>query len=163
VRQGSGHEGTPYAVVSAAERIRPVSKAELVGISRTLEQRAFGDPPLAALAALQDERFLTRRTRSVYRRLADAGSSVTLHARGLQSWLGRGVRGIALDDQDPLVDEWVIVLLSPQRPAVLAAVDLRHPYAADVDRSFQYAVSHDAEVAAACARLLGYQGDPLRG
>ena len=151
--------GTPYSVVTAAERTRGIAKSELIGISRTLEQAAFEDPPLAALAALQDQRFLTPRTRRVYHRLAqETGAAVTLHARGLQSWVAEGVRGVDLDDQDPLVDEWVVVVLSPSRPAVMAAVDLQHPVGVDLDRSFAYAVSRDAEVVAACAALLGFEG-----
>jgi len=152
--------GTPYSVVTAVERARGISKAELIGVSRTLEQTAFEDPPRAALAALQDQRYLTRRTRLVYHRLAqETGAAVTLHARGLQSWVAEGVRGVDLDDQDPLVDEWVVVLLNRRRPAVMAAVDLQHPAAVDVDRSFAYAVSHDPEVVTTCAALLGYEGE----
>ena len=145
---------TPYAVVSSVEAPRPVSKRELVRISRRLEAAAMAQPPQVMAAALQDQRFLTARTRAVYRRLASAGAAVTLLARGLQGWLEPGVRGVDLDEDDPLVDEWVVVLPSPTRPVVLAATDLRQPYAVDLDRDFAYAVSSDPEVVRACAVLL---------
>jgi len=145
---------TPYAVVTSAERPQPVSKRELVRISRRMEVAAMAQPPASMAAALQDSRFLTTNTREVYRRLASAGAAVTLLARGLQGWLAPGVRGVDLDEDDPLVDEWVVVLPSPVRPTVLAATDLREPDVSDLDRSFTYATSSDAEVVAACAALL---------
>jgi hypothetical protein len=64
------------------------------------------------------------------------------------------VRGVDLDEDDPLVDEWVVVLHSAQRPAVLAATDLRQPYEDDLERDFACATSSDPDVVAACADLL---------
>ena len=145
---------TPYAVVTSVERPRPVSKRELVRLSRQLEVVAMARPPQTIAAALQDQRFLTARTRDVYRRLASSGAAVTLLARGLQGWLEPGVRGVDLDEDDPLVDEWVVVLHSSSRPAVLAATDLRQRSALDLERDFSYATSCDPDVVAACADLL---------
>ena len=145
---------TPYAVVTSVERPKHVGKRELVRLSRQLEAAAMAAPPQEMAAALQDHRFLTARTREVYRRLASSGAAVTLLARGLQGWLAPGVRGVDLDEDDPLVDEWVVVLPSSQRPCVLAATDLREPSDDDLDRAFLYATSSDADVVAACAGLL---------
>ena len=145
---------TPYAVVTAVERPRPVSKHQLVRLSRQLELAALAQPPEVAAAALQDCRFLTDRTRQAYQRIASTGTAVTLLARGLQGWLAPGVRGVDLDEDDPLVDEWVVVLGSRQRPVVLAATDLRQPYEHDLERDFAYATSSDPQVVAACADLL---------
>jgi hypothetical protein len=64
------------------------------------------------------------------------------------------VTGISLDDDDPLVDEWVVVLPGPE-PVVLAATDLGDTGCADEARSFTYGVSHDPHVVASCGRLLG--------
>jgi hypothetical protein len=145
---------TPYAVVTARERPRPVTKRELVRLSRRVEAAAAAQPPQAMAAALQDCRFLTARTRAVYRRLASQGAEVTLLAHGLHGWLDPGVRGVDLAEDDPLVDEWVVVLPAPGHPLVLAATDLRTGAAADLDREFTCAVSSDAAVVAACADLL---------
>ncbi len=145
---------TPYAVVSAVERPRQVTKRELVRLSRQLEHAAMARPPGTVAAALQDSRFLTLRTRDVYCRLAAAGAAVTLLARGLQSWLAPGVRGVDLAEDDPLVDEWVVVLSSPGRPSVLVATDLRRAGAVDLERDFAYATSCDPDVVATCAQLL---------
>jgi DICT domain-containing protein len=148
------HQRTPYAVVTSVERPKDVTKRELVRLSRQLELAAVARPPQTIAATLQDSRFLTPRTRDVYRRLASTGASVTLLARGLQGWLAPGVRGVDLDEDDPLVDEWVVVLHSLHLPAVLAATDLHRPSEDDLGRDFAYATSSDPEVVAACADLL---------
>ena len=85
---------TPYGLVAAAERVRPARKAELLALTRTLEERALADPPLQVAATLQDCRFLSERTRDVYARLAAAGTRATLLARGLTAWVAPGVAGV---------------------------------------------------------------------
>ena len=145
---------TPYTVVTSVERPRPVTKRELVRLSRQLEDAAMALQPQRIAAALQDSRFLTARTRDVYRRLASQGAEVTLLARGLQGWLDPGVRGVDLDEDDPLKDEWVVVLHSRQRPAVLVATDLHQAYDVDLERDFAYATSSDPDLVATCADLL---------
>ena len=145
---------TPYDVVTQVEQPRPATKAELVALSRRLELVALAHPPQTMIAALQDARFLTERTRASYREIASRGAAVRLHARGLQAWVDPGVSGIDLDEDDPLVDLWCVVLPSPTRPAVLAATDLRVPDEADLDRSFRYALTEDPQAVAECVRLL---------
>ena len=145
---------TPYELVRQAVPVQDATKAELLRMTRRLERSALQSPPPAVAATLQDQRYLTDRTRSVYASLAAAGAPARLHARGLQAWLAPGVEGVALDDDDPLVDEWVVVL--PGRdPVVFAATDLHLPGCEDADRSFSYGVSHDPHLVAACGRLLG--------
>lgn len=145
---------TPYGLVQAAEQVRPAGKRELVALSRELEHAALSEPPPLMVATLQDQRYVTRQTREVYRRLAEAGTQVTLHARGLHGWLDPGVQGVDLADDDPLVNEWVVVVPARVRPAVLAATDLDGTSVDDDARSFSYAVSYDPQLVAACAALL---------
>jgi len=145
---------TPFELVSAVECARPAKKVELLSLTRALERQALASPPPLVAATLQDCRFLTARTRDVYARLAAAGARTTLLGRGLTSWVAPGVAGVALDDDDPLVDEWVIVTPVAGAPTVFAATDLDEPCDADLERSFRYAVSHDPEVVDACTRLL---------
>ena len=144
---------TPYALVRTAGPVRRATKRELVQLSRSLERTALDQTPPAVAAALQDARFLTERTRDVYARLAAAGAAARLHARGLQSWVAPGVTGVELDDDDPLVDEWVVVVPGPE-PVVLAATDLKES-GPDADRGFTVGISRDPEVVAGCGELLG--------
>ena len=152
---------TPYELVAAQLEVQQADKGELVAVSRGMERAALSDPPSVVAATLQDVRHLTAHTRAVYQSLAEAGASATLFARGLQSWVAPGVSGVSLDDDDPLVDEWVVVLPSPQRPAVFAATDLRQPCDEDLERCFLYGISYDRELVDACLRaLLAHAGTP---
>jgi DICT domain-containing protein len=153
---------TPYGLVSATEPAQVADKAELVALSRRMERAALAAPPPVVAATLQDVRYLSERTRDVYTRLAEGGARATLHARGLQAWIAPGVRGVALDDDDPLVDEWVVVLPSPGAPVVFAATDLRQPCDIDEERCFSYAVSRDPAVVQACLDLLVPEAAPGR-
>lgn len=144
---------TPFQLVASAQATTVARKPELVLRSRQLERAALLDPPPAVAATLQDVRYLTPHTREVYTALAGAGATARLYARGLQSWLGPGVVGIALDEDDPLADEWVVVLASPRAPVVFAATDLGD--GVEDSRCFRYAVSHDPDVVLACGSRLG--------
>jgi hypothetical protein len=145
---------TPYQLVRRTTAVQDASKGELLRLTRELERAALQAPPPAVAATLQDQRYFTDRTREVYTTLAAAGTPARLHARGLQAWLAPGVLGVALDDDDPLVDEWIVVLPGPA-PVVLAATDLRIPDCDDGDRCFSYGISREPEVVEECARLLG--------
>lgn len=145
---------TPYELVRRTTPVQDATKIELLGATRRLERAALLTPPPAVAATLQDARYLTEHTRAVYAALAAAGSPARLYARGLQAWLAPGVMGVALDEDDPLVDEWVVVLPGAE-PVVFAATDLRVPGCDDGDRSFSYGISRDPEVVDGCGRLLG--------
>jgi hypothetical protein len=145
---------TPFELVSAVEEPVEVSKDHLIRLSRDIERAALSDPPPAVAVALQDSRYLTVRTRAVYAQLANAGCSVQMHARGLQSWLAPGVTGVPLDDDDPLVDEWVIVVPG-SAPVLFAAADLHSDGVEDGDRAFRYAVTREADLVREAADVLG--------
>ncbi len=145
---------TPFELVRQSVEVQDATKAELVVLTRRLERAALEHPPVAVAAALQDARHLSDLTREVYAALAARGAEARLHARGLQSWLAPGVVGVDLPEDDPLVDEWVVVLPGPE-PYVMAATDLRTPGCEDSDRCFSYGVSRDPHVVAGCGRLLG--------
>jgi hypothetical protein len=147
-------QDTPYGLVSAAVEVQEASKRELVLVTRRLERAAVAHRPPAVAATLQDVRYLTERTRAVYAALAAVGAPARLHARGLQAWLAPGVTGVSLDDDDPLVDEWTVVLPGDD-PVVFAATDLGNTDCDDDERCFRYGISKDPQLVADCGRLLG--------
>ena len=148
---------TPYEIVSAVERVRTARKPGLIAVTRGLEREALLDPPVAVGATFQDARFVTPRTRASYEALGARGVEVRLYARSLQAWLGSGVRGVALDDDDPLVDQWALVVPSVEHPVVFVATD-GVPGGADGDMPYTWATSRDPEVVEACARALDLRG-----
>ena len=145
---------TPYELLCRTTPVQDATKAELLGLTRRLERAALRTPPPAVAATLQDSRYFTDRTREVYTALAAAGAPARLHARGLQAWLAPGVVGVSLDEEDPLVDEWTVVLPGVE-PVVFAATDLHVPGCEDEARCFSYGVSRDRELVDECGRLLG--------
>ena len=145
---------TPYDLVSAVELARPADKAELFRLTRALEAEAAANPPTQIRAALQDVRYVSAATREVFADLASRQAQVVMFARGLPSYLAAGVRGVDLDEDDPLVDQWCVVLAGGPLPVVLAATDLRVTGVADMARSFSYAVSRDPLVVQACLAAL---------
>ncbi len=150
----------PFEVVAASTCSTTAAKVDLLRRVRELEQHVLTGPtPRAAAACLQDARYLTSRTRQVYAELAARGAQVHLFARGLQAWVAPGVRGIDLDDDDPLVDQWTVVLTG-DRPWCFAAQDLDVPGAADEQRSFSWALTYDPHVVARVAALLGLPAGP---
>lgn len=146
---------TPYTVVVGTETPRHATKTELVAASRALERQAVVDGAQGFVASLQDVRHVTPGTRRSYAAIAATGVPVVLFARDLPAYVAPGVRGVALDDDDPLVDVWSVVLLSATAPVALAAADLHVAGQPDADRSFSVAISRDPEVVAACAATLG--------
>lgn len=146
---------TPYEIVTSTEQVREAPKSALVAVTRGLEREALTDPPHAVAATLQDVRFLTPATRQVYAELAARGAPGRLYARSLQAWLAPGVRGIALAEDDPLVDEWTVVLPSPTHPVVFAATDCGLVDVEDGARTFAWAISREADVVRAAGEALG--------
>lgn len=154
---------TPYEVVTRTEVARPTAKSLLLALCRGLEREALGDPPPAAVVSLQDARHLTPATLGTYAALARAGTEVTMLGRGLRSWLAPGVRGVSLDDDDPLGDVWSLVLVHPRRPVALAALDLFAEGVTESARPFLVALTRDAATVEECARLLGVRPRAVSG
>lgn len=153
-------QSTPYNIVTGVETVRTANKRALIAVTRGLEREALLDPPLAVAATFQDVRFVTPQTRQSYAQLAARGTQVLLYARSLHAWLAPGVRGISLDDGDPLVDEWSLVVPSQEHPVVFVATD-GVPGGSDGQRPYTWAVSRDPEVVRACAQALGVH-EPTR-
>ena len=145
---------TPFDVVSHAQRPEAACKRDLLQLSHTLEREALAGRCGAVAACLQDVRYLTARTRATYRAIAATGARPVVFGRDVPAYVTDGVAGIALDDADPLVDDWAVLLHSPGGAVVLAATDLHDPEDADDERRFLVAVSRDQDVVAACLDVL---------
>ena len=151
---------TPYDLVTSVTHPQPGTKADLLRITRGLETEALQTRPTRIRAALQDVRHVTAATRLVYADFAARRIDVALLAQGLPAHVATGVRGVDLAEDDPLIDQWCLVVAGGARPVVLAATDLHEPVGSELDRSFTYAVSRDPSVVAACLAVLG---DPALG
>ena len=138
----------PYDVVRDHTPGERASKKQLLRHVRDLERRALDGPAVAfAVACLQDARFLTDATVEVYAELARLGAQVLVLGRGVQAFVAPGVRGIDLADDDPLGDEWT-VLLAGRSFTCFVAHDLHVPVDDDDERDFEWAQTDDPSVVA---------------
>lgn len=145
---------TPYDIVATTAEPAPATKGQLLTEVRRLERAALSRRPARIVATLQDQRFVTERTCAIYADLAANGADVVLFARDLPAYVCEGVRGVALDDDDPLVDVWSVVAVGAEFGMTFAAVDRYEPCDHDLDRPFEAARSLDPEVAQRCLDVL---------
>ncbi len=64
-----------------------------------------------------------------------------------------GVRGAAVSEDDPMVDEWDVAVVAPHFAALLAARDLGDE-GPDLDRRFEFAVTYDRDLVIQAASSL---------
>lgn len=145
---------SPYDIVSSQVPTQVTTKDELLEHVRELERQALEDMPVAfAMACLQDARFLTETTVGVYAELARRGAQVLVLGRGVQASVAPGVEGVDLDDDDPLGDEWT-VLLAGRTFRCFVALDRLDAPEQDGDRTFRWAETDDHRVVAQVYEVL---------
>ena len=146
---------SPFACLPEHTEVRRADKRLLIELSKRLEEHACMDGDAAILAAaFQDARFFTAKTAVRYRRLVQKTAFVCALGAGLPLEPVPGLRGARLDRDDPVRGEWDIVVVTPHFAAALLARDLGDS-GADLDRTFEYALTYDRAVVtrAACALL----------
>jgi EAL domain-containing protein (putative c-di-GMP-specific phosphodiesterase class I) len=148
-------DATPWRIAEGRLRFRTATKRTLLPISHQLEARAIeAGPAVMLLGVFQDERHFTGRSAARYARLADRLAVVAALAAGLGPRPAGRVRGGDLAADDPLRDEWTVVVLGPHHAAALVARDLGGDSSADMDRPFAFAVTHDRPLVADLATCL---------
>jgi EAL domain-containing protein (putative c-di-GMP-specific phosphodiesterase class I) len=145
---------TPYSIVSRHRTPLISTKRFLLPLSHTLEQRGLEMilPPLL-LSTFQHDRHFTPETRRRYAELGRRLPFVCALGAGMSSHPASDVRGAALDDADPLVGEWTVVVLGAHFAGALIARDLGDS-GPDLDRRFSYIVTHNRELVVAAARSM---------
>lgn len=150
---------TPSSLLHPAHT-RVGAKRHLLSISRHLEEQGLGlgSPPVV-LAAFQDAAHFTRDTARRYEALAARCPLVVALGAGLPASPVRGVRGAAVPSDDPLLGEWVVVVVGSHYAGALIAADLGDT-GSDADRRFRFSVTHDHDAAVQAARSLLARVDP---
>jgi EAL domain-containing protein (putative c-di-GMP-specific phosphodiesterase class I) len=141
---------TPFQLLSEGCEVHRASREMLIGLSRRLEDqaRALGRSAVLIGAFDTDAPFdeaARRRYAELARGLAFCGAVGT----GMPDEPAAGVRGGRLHASDPLAHEWTVALVSPHAAAALTA---SHPDTGD--GRYDYALTHDRELAAAAAAAL---------
>ncbi|NYJ07994.1 EAL domain-containing protein [Petropleomorpha daqingensis] len=146
---------SPFACLPPGVPLRRSPKALLIELSKQLEREAarLGETCVVA-AAFQEARHFTVATGRRYRELVDRAGFVCALGADLPAEPLPGVRGAALDADDPVLGEWDVVVLGPHFAAALLARDLSDD-GPDLERTFEYALTYDRDtVVRAAAALL---------
>ncbi len=147
---------SPFDGLPAGAALRSSDKALLIEVSKHLERQAAAIGPSAmVLSSFQHDRYFSGDTRERYRGLATDVGFVGVFAQGLADSPLPGVRGGDLAADDPVLQEWDIVVLAPHFAAALLARDLtaEHP-TPERERRFEFALTYDRAVVTAAARSL---------
>lgn len=145
---------TPYEVISASCDSAVTEKSMLMPMSNYLEDQAFdGGSPVVILGCFQHDRFLTPATRLRYARLAGRTAFTAALGEAVHPEPAPGVRGASLHPDDRLCGEWNVVVVGPHYAAALVARDLGDT-GTDVERRFEFVITHDRELVLAAARAL---------
>jgi EAL domain-containing protein (putative c-di-GMP-specific phosphodiesterase class I) len=145
---------TPFQIVSARRPTSTSTKRMLLDVSRYLEVKATDrtEPPVL-LASLQRARHLTAATARHYAEVADTAALVAVLAADLEENSISGVRAARLVPDDPLTDEWNVIVVGPHFSGALTARDLGDT-GPDAARRFEYALTFDRGLVLAAARSL---------
>jgi EAL domain-containing protein (putative c-di-GMP-specific phosphodiesterase class I) len=147
---------TPFDLVGGHTGIptRIARKQLLEPLVRRLEILATNpmDPPVVLSAFQTAEQFTAVAARR-YADLARTSPIVGAFAVGMSSEPAPRVRGTSLSPSDPLADEWTIVLIGSHHAAAFIARDVgdQRP---ELDRRYEYAVTHDRSTVLAAGRSL---------
>jgi EAL domain-containing protein (putative c-di-GMP-specific phosphodiesterase class I) len=157
-----GATRTPFEIVCGGRPAACASKQALLTTTRYLESKAAdtADPPVL-LATFQRAAHFTPATAHRYSTLAKESPFVAAFGGGFGTEPVPGVRGGALAGDDPLRNEWNVVVVGPYFSAALVARDLGDS-GADRHRRFEYALTYERPLALAAARALLARLEPRR-
>jgi EAL domain-containing protein (putative c-di-GMP-specific phosphodiesterase class I) len=151
---GATLRATPYQLIGTANRIRRAPKHLLVPLSKTLELMAMqATIPPVLFAAFEHAEFFRPSTTRRFTELAARLPFVAALGVAMPAIPAPGVRGGDLSMQDPLANEWTVVVLGAHTSAALMARDLGDT-GADRDRQFEFVVSYDRALVTAAAHAM---------
>ncbi len=146
---------SPFDIAAQRHQPRQARKALLVALSKQLEAvaRTAGRSTLI-FADFQYADKITPSTRQRYVDLVPNAEMIMMAARGLRTPPVPGVSVVELQRGDPLIDEWVMLILAPTTSALLTAHDLHNQARREADREFSYVLTYDRDLVAHAARSL---------
>ena len=144
---------TPFSLVARSDRKRIGRKKMLLGMSRHLESLGHKDRDLVVLAAFQTVEQFTSATKRRYEKLGSHCPLVGALGIGMPTDPAVGVRGANLSQDDALAGEWTVVVVGSHYAGALIAKDCGDA-GPEIDRRFEFLVSHDRALVLDAARSL---------
>ena len=138
-------DDSPFTCLPAGAPLRRSPKALLIELSKQLERQAMrlGETCVVA-ATFQEAKHFTPSTAQRYRDLVQRTGFVCALGEDLPAEPVPGVRGAALDPDDPVRGEWDVTVVSPHFAAALLARDLGDT-GPDRGRMFEYALTYERD------------------
>jgi EAL domain-containing protein (putative c-di-GMP-specific phosphodiesterase class I) len=145
---------SPFEAVAAQRPTRRGDKRLLLSLSLQIESQAASlGSSAVVLSTFQEARFFTPRACARYSRLSEHAALAGALGAGLPERPAPGVRGVALDQADPLRGEWDVTVIAPHFAMAFVARELGDQ-GPDMQRRFDFAATYDRELAIAAARAL---------
>lgn len=147
---GEALTASPFEIVAAVRSVERAPKRLLLPVTRTIEQAAeAAHVPPVLLASFQHRRHLTPFSLGRYTELADRLPFVAVLGEQVPRDPAPGVRGGDLSPADPLVREWTVSVLGAHECVALVAREHVGDAASDMDREFDFVVTHDRSLVTA--------------
>lgn len=149
---------SPFDAVRGHAPVRTVRRSTVVALSHHIERlaRPGFDAPIL-LAALQHKKFFSDSMRDRYRRIAERSVLVAVFGEQVPWVLGPGIRGVPVDSEDPLCNEWTVIALGPHTSAALIAREQPGSARSNGDQPFDMVLTYDRKLVTEAARTLMYR------
>lgn len=145
---------TPFDIAAAHRTWDRTTKEHLLPMSLHLEQQALaGDESLVLLATFQGAKYFTPHTAHRYAQLASRNVFTAALAEGIPQIEVPGVRWVNLPPNDPLAQEWNVIVVGAHFAGALIARDCGDA-GPDAPRRFDYVVTHDRALVLRAARAM---------
>jgi EAL domain-containing protein (putative c-di-GMP-specific phosphodiesterase class I) len=145
---------SPFETVSRQRHTSRTTKELLIPMSLHLEERILGmDDPAVVLTCFQHVRHFDAATRNRYRTLAESTTMVAALGEGMPPEPIPGVRGGKLDPGDPLISQWIVIAIGTHYAVALLSRD-RGDIVPELDRSFDFAITHDRRLVIQAAQQM---------
>lgn len=145
---------SPFECLPHTVELRRSTKPLLIEVSKYLEREAVRlGRTCIVLSTFQQPPHFTPNIARRYVNLASRVGFVAAIGHGLPVEPATGVRGADLETDDPVRNEWDVVILAPHFAAALLARDLEIT-GPDLERTFEFAVTYDRDTVEAAAESL---------
>jgi EAL domain-containing protein (putative c-di-GMP-specific phosphodiesterase class I) len=153
-RQLLSFADTPFGVVSRKRPTQRGDKRLLMALSLQIEAQTRNLGRSAVLlSAFQDAQFFSPTAQSRYSSLSQGAALVGALGYDLPEQPAPGVRGVALDQADPLRGEWDVTVIGSHFALAFVARDLGDT-GPDMRRRFDFAVTYERGLAIEAARAM---------
>ncbi len=144
---------TPFEMASASRPVRRGTMPLLASISRELErQAARGHRGSVLISSFPDADSSTAHIDTVYEELASELAFAATLAVGMPPVPGPGLRGVSIQEDDPLQGTWNVLVIGAHFASMLAARKLKK-VGGGLDQ-FDFVFTYDRDIIVECAQAM---------